>query len=60
VAQALQMFREFEDAALVQAQAFPAAIAALDERIEDADLGFGSWQQLTADVDEQVLIEGVE
>ena len=48
-----------KNAALVDAQALPAAVATLDEGVEDADLGLGAGEELAVNVDQDVLVPGV-
>src|SRR5438034_10699253 len=54
--QPIKMFVQFEDAAVVESKSFPNRVAALDRRIERADSSFVAMDQLTVDVNDQVLV----
>ena len=54
------MFREAKDAAFVQSQAFPNAVAALYQRVEGAYAGLVAMDELAIDVDDEFTIALVE
>src|SRR5262245_61449577 len=59
-AQAIEMFGEFEDAALIKPKAFPNGVAALYGRVEGAHAGVVAMDQIPVYVDDQVLVLFVE
>src|ERR1035437_8994917 len=60
MAQAVEMFDEFENFSTIQAQAFPNRIAALHGGIEGADASLITVQKFSVDVDDQVAVFFVE
>ena len=57
--EAIEVFPEFEDAAIVKSQAFPDGIAVLDGGVEGADAGFVTMNEPAVDVNDQVGVGGV-
>ena len=54
--QPLEVFSQFENAAIVKSQPFPNRIATLHRRIEWTDSGFVTMHEATVDVDDQVAV----
>ena len=59
-AQPVEMLGEFENAAVVQSQAFLHRVAALHDGIKWTDAGFVAMNELAVDVDEKVAVAFVE
>ena len=63
VRQPREVLVEAEDLAVVEAEAFPDAVAALHERVEGGDARFVAVEKLAVDVDDEVavaLVEGLQ
>src|SRR5947207_11108812 len=58
--QTIEVLVQFEDAAVVESQAFPNGVATLHDRIERADPRFVAMDQTAIDIDDQVAISLVE
>src|ERR1043166_5814314 len=56
----VKMLVQFENAAVVKAQAFPNGVAPLHRRIEGAYSGFVAVHELAVDVDDQVAVLGIK
>src|SRR6266581_559823 len=54
--QAIEMFVELENSAVIQTQAFPNCVATLHHRIKWADAGFVAMHKPPIDVDDQVAV----
>ena len=60
VAQAVEMRDQFEDSSVVEAQALPDGVAALDGGIKGADAGDIAMIEFAIDVDQQVAVLGIK
>ena len=58
--QPVKVLVEFEDPPVVEAQTLPYRVAPLHCRVEGADAGLVTVDQLAVDVDEEVLVLGIE
>jgi len=58
--QSVEMLVQLEDSPVVDAQALPDGVAALNRGVERADAGLVTVNQLTVDVDQQILVLRIE
>ena len=54
--ESIEMFYQFKDATVVEPQAFPNRVTALDRGIERTDPGLVAVDQFTVDVNDQVFV----